>query len=85
MEFRWERRSESTLILLGPLKGQEEILGWVIPKGWDGGSWVEASIAGKLTRDVMPCEEQEYPTLRQAMRALKATVIVLLIGRAYGV
>jgi len=38
-----------------------------------------------LSPDLMDCEELEYVSLRKAMRALKETVTVLLIGRAYGV
>lgn len=44
----------------------------------------EVHIAHSLSNDMMPCENAEYVTLRQAMRALKATVVILLIGREYG-
>jgi hypothetical protein len=37
-----------------------------------------------LSADLMDCEEVEYVSLRKAMRALKETVTVLLIGRSYG-
>ena len=44
----------------------------------------EVHIVHSLANDMMPCENAEYVTLRQAMRALKETVTVLLIGRDYG-
>ena len=37
-----------------------------------------------LAGDMMPCENAEYVTLRQAMRALRETVTILLIGESYG-
>jgi hypothetical protein len=37
-----------------------------------------------LSAEMMHCEEVEYVSLRKAMRALKETVTVLLIGRGYG-
>lgn len=37
-----------------------------------------------LTTETLDCELVEYATLRKAMRALKTTVTVLLIGRGYG-
>ena len=53
--------------------------------------WVERQsngyatfVAGTLERTRLPCEEAEYATLREAMRALKGTVSVILIGRAHG-
>jgi hypothetical protein len=36
-----------------------------------------------LSVELMPCEDVEFVSLRQAMRALKETVTVLLIGKAY--
>mgnify|MGYP003653951786 CR=1 FL=1 len=44
----------------------------------------EVHISYSLASDMMPCENAEYVTLREAMRALKETVVVLLIGREYG-
>ena len=44
----------------------------------------EVHIAHSLAKDMMPCENVRYVTLRQAMRALKETVVILLIGREYG-
>ena len=44
----------------------------------------EVRITYTLAGDMMPCEEAKYVTLRQAMRALKETVTILLIGREYG-
>ena len=40
-------------------------------------------IAYNLSNAMMPCENAEYVTLRPAMRALRETVVVLLIGRGY--
>ena len=44
----------------------------------------EVHIIYTLAGDVMPCEGVKYVTLRQAMRSLKETVVILLIGREYG-
>ena len=44
----------------------------------------EVHIVHSLAGDVMPCEGVKYVTLRQAMRTLKETVVILLIGRDYG-
>jgi hypothetical protein len=41
-------------------------------------------IAQALSGEKLDCEHAEYVTLRKAMRALKETVTVLLIGRSYG-
>ena len=41
-------------------------------------------ISSHLSIETMDCEKQEYVTLRKAMRALKETVTVLIIGRSYG-
>ena len=43
----------------------------------------EVHIPVRVTSYTMPCEETKYVTLRKAMRALKETVTVLLIGRGY--
>jgi hypothetical protein len=93
MELKWEKRSEGTIALVGMYKGKERTLGWVmpklIPKPWmvhddETVEWHEVGIAGTLYGGVLPCEEVQYVTLRKAMRALKETVTVLLIGRSYG-
>ena len=38
-----------------------------------------------LTTDMLDCELVDYVSLRKAMRALKETVTVLIIGRGYEV
>ena len=88
MELEWEKRDKYTVALTGVLKGKDRTLGWVMPKRWDFTSeavdWYEVGIAGVLHKGALPCEEVRYVTLRQAMRALRETVVVLLIGREYG-
>ena len=59
---------------------------------WDGANTLtqeykrtyRVHIAQALSEEKLDCEHAEYVTLRQAMRALKTTVTVLLIGREYG-
>jgi len=41
----------------------------------------EAKVSSTIAPELMPCEETNYVTLREAMRALKGTVAVVLIGR----
>jgi len=41
----------------------------------------KVEVSALLRQRLMPCEKQEFVTLRKAMRALKKTVTVLLIGR----
>ena len=93
MELKWEKRDKYTsdkhaIALTGVLKGKDRTLGWVMPRGWGFSSGAadgyEIGIAGMLHKDAMPCEEVRYVTLRQAMRTLKETVTILLIGRGYG-
>ncbi|CAB4123514.1 hypothetical protein UFOVP48_17 [uncultured Caudovirales phage] len=86
MKLKWEKRGKGTIALIGVLKGQGRTFGWVMPKGWRFSSegdtgWIEVGIAGLLHTGIMPCEEARYYSLRAAMRALKETVVVLLIGR----
>jgi len=57
----------------------KQLAGWV--RYMDG--HYEVRISSAIAKDLMPCEEQNFVTLREAMRALKATVTVLLIGREY--
>lgn len=45
----------------------------------------EVNVSVFLHEGHMHCEEVDYVSLRKAMRALKETVTVLLIGEAYGV
>jgi len=45
----------------------------------------EVNISKMLHEEPMDCELQRFVSLRKAMRALKETVTVLLIGRSYGV
>ena len=60
--------------------------------GWDGFRTLtleykrvyRVNISMRLSEEKLDCERMEFVTLREAMRALKATVTVLLIGRAYG-
>jgi hypothetical protein len=55
---------------------------------WDGVRTLmlvyKVEVSALLRQRLMPCEKQEFVTLRKAMRALKETVTVLLIGRGYG-
>ena len=44
-----------------------------------------AHVLINLSAELMPCEDVEFVSLRKAMRALKETVTVLLIGKAYEV
>lgn len=81
MELKWMKRGENTLALTGTLKGVHRTLGWVLPRL---GNYYKVEIAGYISLSQMPCEDQHYVTLRDAMRATKATVTVLLIGRGYG-
>ena len=89
MNLKWEKRSMNTIALTGVLKGKDRTLGWIMPKRWrfsheEDTGWIEVGIAGILHANTLPCEEVRYYSLRSAMRALKETVTVLLIGRSYG-
>ena len=90
MDLKWEKRSHDTIALTGMFEDGITTLGWVMPKyanryvGHGQEKWLEVGIAGSLNLGTMPCEEQRFVTLRPAMRALKETVTVLLIGRGYG-
>ena len=84
MELKWEQRSEGPITLTVVFKGKEETLGWVLRRKVVHIDWYEVGIAGHVQADVMPCEDARYVTLRKAMRALKETVTVLLIGRGHG-
>jgi len=76
MELKWVQGGGDDVDLLN----DGRLAGWV-----DGDDHpYEVHIAYSLSGDMMPCEETEFVTLRQAMRALKETVTVLLIGREYG-
>lgn len=90
MRFNWTWNESRTLMQLSPIPADKDVYayGWVEvlddygleqPRGYH--VW----IATKLTRASMPCEEEDYVSLRKAMRALRTTVIVLLIGRKHGV
>ena len=89
MKFKWTFNERKDLIELSPVGPDLKLYsyGWIEPQtDYDGKtSGYRVWISTNLARDPMPCEKQEYPTLRQAMRALKETVTILLIGRAYGV
>ena len=55
------------------------LVGWI-----DGDNHpYEVHITYNLSNDMMPCEKTKFVTLRPAMRALRETVTILLIGRAY--
>ena len=45
----------------------------------------EVNVSVLLHEEPMDCEMQRFVSLRKAMRALKETVTVLLIGKAYEV
>jgi len=81
MEFSWGRDYKDDICLyVNDIKGIIDELGWVIRVG----DRYEVTIGFELSPDRMPCEREGYPTLRHAMRALKTTVTVLLIGGHYG-
>lgn len=96
MELKWKFDSSgSELMLTTP--GNNHMHGFVeaIEKetsNWDGVRTLtleyktvyKVEVSGHLSQGIMPCEKQEFVTLRKAMRALKETVTVLLIGRGYG-
>ena len=96
MELKWEfDSSKSELMLTTP--GNRHRHGFVeaIEKetsNWDGVRTLmleykivyKVEVSALLRQRLMPCEKKEYVTLRKAMRALKETVTVLLIGRGYG-
>jgi hypothetical protein len=48
------------------------------------GQHYEIWISPRFSEANMPCEETKYASLRDAMRALKETATVLVIGRGYG-
>ena len=89
MKFKWRFNVRKDLISLEPADPNLDVYayGWVEPQiDYDGNTLgYHVWIATNLTQSVMPCEEQDYVSLRKAMRALKETVTVLLIGEAYGV
>jgi len=89
MNFKWRFNARKDLIALEPTDPDVKVYsyGWIGPQtDYDGKtSGYRAWISTNLARDSMPCEEVEYVSLRKAMRALKETVTVLLIGRGYGV
>ena len=93
LKWRWDP-SGSELMLTTPgtrhRHGFIEAIETEISK-WDGANTLtyeykriyRVHIAQTLTVDMMPCEKENFVTLRQAMRAMRETVTVLLIGRAY--
>jgi hypothetical protein len=75
MELKWKNGGGGDIELFNCGR----LVGWV-----DGDAQpYEVHIPFSLAGDMMPCENAKYVTLRQAMRALKETVVVLLIGRGY--
>lgn len=76
MRLKWKQGGGDDVDLFN----DGRLVGWI-----DGDDHpYEVNISYSLSGDMMPCEEVKYVTLRQAMRALKETVTVLLIGRGYG-
>ena len=76
MELRWGRGGGRDVDLFN----DGRLAGWV-----DGDVHpYEVHISYSVSGDMMPCENAKYVTLRQAMRSLKETVVILLIGREYG-
>lgn len=76
MRLKWKQGGGDDVDLFN----DGRIVGWV-----DGDNHpYEVHIIYSLAGDMLPCEKVKYVTLRQAMRALKETVTVLLIGRGYG-
>ena len=75
MELEWKHSVGNDVDLFN----DGRLVGWV-----DGDNLpYEVHIAYALAGDMMPCETAKYVTLRPAMRALRETVVVLLIGRGY--
>jgi len=62
------------------LRRDKQLAGWVRYRE----GHYEAKVASTIAPELMPCENAKYVTLREAMRALKGTVAVILIGRDYG-
>ena len=77
MELKWRKNDAFNVDLFN----DGRLAGWVDSEVHP----YEVHIAYSLANDMMPCEEVKYVTLRQAMRALKETVVILLIGRGYGI
>jgi len=76
MELSWAKCASGDIDLYnGP-----KVTGWIEHRA---GGRYSVHIKFYLSEDEMPCEETAYATLREAMRALKSTVTVLMIGRGY--
>jgi len=80
MKFEWMRDSDGDVVLMRDGKA----LGWVLkPQGRGHLPHVRrVLLAGVSERDVR--FDNNFETLRQAMRALRTRVIVLTIGGRYG-
>ena len=74
MQLKWTRGDCGDIDLLNCGK----LAGWV--QGREG--YYDVCVSVNLAVELMPCEDRTFVTLRPAMRALKETVVVLLIGRA---
>ena len=72
MELEWVRDKPDI-----DLYYEDDLVGWVRYHS-DGPYTV--TVSGCFGIATHPCEDQKYVTLREAMRALKATATVLLIG-----
>ena len=93
MELRWERwsrgSSELELKLVTPGEayphGYIEVFEHERIENGKTTTWLVYNIRLRhtLTTDMLDCEFVDYVSLRKAMRALKETVTVLLIGRSY--
>jgi hypothetical protein len=80
MELKWTRDKDNDDINLHYLD-KDRLVGWI--RRFSDGQY-NVSVSSALGLEVWSCEEQKFVTLRQAMRALKETVTVLLVGRSYG-
>ena len=75
MRLKWKRGGGRDVDLFN----DGRLAGWVARDDHP----YEVNLSYSLSGDMMPCENAKYVTLRQAMRALRETVVVLLIGRGY--
>ena len=81
MELKWSRSALDSDKRELRLYNHHRVVGWVRLKET---GFYRCHLSAHLGREVLFCETQEYVTLREAMRALKSTVTVILIGEIYG-
>ena len=79
MELRWKKAPDYPDL---DLFDGDEFVGWIEARAQ---GLYAVQVVGTLSNTTMPCEEEYFVSLRKAMRALKDTVTVLLIGRKHGV